>query len=131
MCEHAAPKLLLVFRRRLPPVLHPPQPRRILKPDATPSPGAVLGGHILGDEYNAGRPPDQPVFPGFGLRSDQRKQGAAIRRSHGHPSLTGFQLCVEGQIEFELIQKESQALILISNINIDRMNPQVQALLIQ
>ena len=128
MREHSAPYLVLRFGTRLELVPHPPQTGRILKPHTASAPLSILGGDILSDEYNPGRPPDQSVLAGIGFGGDQRKQSAAIWRGHRYPPITRLKLRIEGQIESKPIQVKSQTLILISNINVDRVNTEVEAM---
>jgi hypothetical protein len=110
--EHPAPNPILLFETRprcyrLALILHAPQARRVLKPNAALAPFAVLGEDILGDENNPGGPSDELVLAGFGLRRDKRKQCAAIGRGDGYPPVTGLKPRIKGQIESELIQVES------------------------
>jgi hypothetical protein len=67
----------------------------------------------------------------FGLGCDKGKQRAAVGRSDRYPSVAGLKLRIEGQIESEPIHVELQALILIPNVNVDRVNPQMGAATIQ
>lgn len=115
---------------RWPFVVHSPEAGRVLKADAAPTPCAIFGGDILGDENDSGGPSDEPGFAGFRLRGDERKERTAIRRGDGQPPVTGFEFCVEGKIESELIEVESQALILISYIDVDGVNTEMEAAVI-
>ena len=102
-----------------------------MKPDTAPPPLAILGRDILGNENNSGLSPDEFIFPGFGFGSDQRKQRAAVRGRDRQPPVTGLKPRIEGQIESEPVHVESQARILIPDINVNRVNTQVQAWLVE
>lgn len=91
----------------------------------------VLGGHIVGDENNAGRPTDELVFIGFGLRGDQREHRRAVGRGDRDPTVTGLQSGIKCYLKPELINEESQALILISDENLNGVDTQVAGLAIQ
>ena len=62
------------------------------------------------------------------MRRDQREQGAPVRRGDGQPALAGLKHDIKGQIESELIPVEAQALILVANVDVDRVNPKMWTL---
>ena len=98
--------------------------------NAAAAPLGVLGGDILGNEDDPGGSSDELILARFGLGRDQRQQGAAVGRGDRHPAVAGLKLRIEGQIEAELIPVESQALLLVSNVDIDRVNAQMRTVYI-
>ena len=82
-----------------------------------------LGNDIIGHKRNLGGPTDKLVFSGAGLGRDQRKDCSAVWRRDRYPAFTRLNPRVEGHMESELIHVESQTSILISNKNIDCVNP--------
>jgi hypothetical protein len=130
--EHPAPNPVLLLQNRprnyrLQLILHPPQSRHILKPNAAPAPLAILGEDILRYKNDPGGPADKLILTRFGFGRDKGKQGATVGRGDRHPPVAGLKLRIKGQSESELIRVESQALILISNVNVDSVNTQMGA----
>ena len=105
-------------------VLDAPQAGCKQKPDAAFAPFLELGDHILGNENDPGGPADETVLARFGLRRDQREDGGAIGRRDCHPPVPGLQTGVKRNMETELIHVESQALVLIVDINVDGVHPE-------
>ncbi len=63
---------------------------------------------------------------GVRSRRDKREQCATVGRGHGHPPFTGLKLRIEGQGESEFVHVESQALILVLDVNVDGVNTKVR-----
>ena len=91
--------------------------------NAAAAPFRVFGGDILGNKNDSGGSSDELIVARFGLGRDQRQQGAAVGRSDRYPAVAGLKLRIEGQIEAKLIRIESEAPILVSNVDVDRVNP--------
>ena len=89
------------------------------------APFAKLGGDIFGDKNNLRGPANELVLCRIGIGRDQRQDRRAVRRRYRYPALAGLQAGIKRQIEPQLIQVESQASILIANINVDRVNPEI------
>ena len=62
------------------------------------------------------------------MRRDQREDRRPIRRRDCYPALAGRKLGVKSHLESKLVQVESQASILVSNENVDRMDTEVRFL---
>src|SRR5262249_3990304 len=101
-CKHSAP------RRGL---------RRMKKTDPALTPLQIQCVDIFGDKNELPYLANQVIFFRARLRSNKRKESAAVRRRHGYPAATTLKLVVNNQIESELIPVESQASILIANEN--------------
>src|ERR1700730_2750947 len=85
-----------------------------------------LGGDVFGDKYNLRAPPNQLVLRRIWPSSNQRKNRRAIRRRDRHPALTGLQPCIERQMKSQLLQIESQAAVLVANVDVDAVHPQIR-----
>ena len=85
-----------------------------------------LGADIFGDKYDLRASPNHLVLRRIWPSSNQRKNRRAIRRRDRHPALTGLQPCIERQMKPQLIQIESQAAVLVANIHVDAVHPQIQ-----
>jgi hypothetical protein len=71
-------------------------------------------------------PADEHALLGVGLGCNQRKHGAAVRRGNRYPALTGSEANVADQTEPKLVQVESQALILVTDVDVDRVDAKVE-----
>ena len=103
----------------------------MLKANPSPAPFEVLSGHIFRDENHRRRLADEITLFGAGLRCDQGEDRGPVRRRDRHPALAGLKLGIKGQIESKLIQIEAKACLLISNIDVHRVDTEVRAMLIQ
>jgi subtilase family serine protease len=90
-----------------------------------------LGNDVVSHKSNLGWPADEFVFSGVWLGSDKRKDRGAVRWSDGYPAFTGLKARIIDQTESKLVQVESQASILISNENFNRVKTEVGVLPIQ
>ena len=87
-----------------------------------------FAGNVFGDKYNLRGPSDELVFLRAGLGNDQRKDRAAIRRSHGNPPVARLKPRIESQMKSKLIQIEPQAAVLIAHEDIHAVKAEVQIL---
>ena len=97
-----------------------------MKPNSAPAPFVKLGRNVFSDEDDLGMPANQHAFLGVGLGGDQRKHGAAVRRGNRYPALTGSEANVTDQIEPKLVDIKSQALILVTDVDVDCVNAKVE-----
>ena len=111
-------------------ILDPPQPRNMTKANPAFSPLAVGGDHVFRHKSHRSRLANELVLVRVGLRRDQGKHSRPIGRSNAHPSLSGLQADVIGQIESQLIYVKLQAAVLIANEDIDGINAEVGILAI-
>ena len=84
-----------------------------------------LGNDIVGHESNLRRSANQLVFSGAAFWRDKREDRGPIRRSDGHPTLSGLKAGVINKTESKLVEVESETPVLITNENLHRMKPQV------
>jgi hypothetical protein len=84
-----------------------------------------LGKDIFGDKCNPRIPANELVLWRVWPRRNQRQDGGAVGRRHGHPALTVLKPDVRYQIESNLIPVKAQAFILVANENGDRVKAQV------
>src|SRR5260370_17559705 len=119
------------MRRQRTLIVDAPQAGRVLKTNSALAQFGVLGGDIFGNKNNLRRPADEPVFPGVGLRRNQREHRGTVGRSDGQPPVTGLKLGIKSQIEAKLVHVKSQASFLISTANFNRLNTQQSFLSVQ
>jgi hypothetical protein len=100
----------------------------MLKANPVFSPLNVFGSNILGYKDDPRGPADEFSQVGFRFGCNQGQYRRAIGRSNSQPALPGLHADVEGQIESELIQVETQASLLVANKDIHRMHTEVRAL---
>src|SRR5215510_9842600 len=105
--------------------------RRMMKTNPALEPLLINGIDVFGDENNLPRTANKLIFFGVGGRSDERKDRVAVRRRDRYPAATAFKAVISDQTESELVQIESQALILVANENRGEKNAQVGRLAIQ
>jgi hypothetical protein len=110
----------------LPFILDTLEARRILKPHSAPAPFVKLGGNVLSDEDDLSVPANEHALLGVGLGSDQRKHGAPVRRRDRYPALTRSEANVADQTEPKLVHIESQALILVTDVDVDCVDAKVE-----
>ena len=104
------------------------QARRSLEADAALGPFLELCSDIFGDEHNLRGTPDKFVLLRVRLRSDQRKDGCAIRRRYTDPAIAGLHPRVEGDVEAELVNEKTETAILVADEDIDAVKAQVRGL---
>src|SRR5271157_606889 len=139
--EHSAPdRCVLSVQQRvvkrnrclgLPLVRDLLQAWRIEKLDSALSPFAKLGYDIIRNKHYLRRPADEPVLFGVGFGCNQRKYGAAVRGRNRHPALTGSKADIAHQTKSHLVYVESQALVLIANEDVNRVNAKMRPLSVQ
>jgi hypothetical protein len=109
-------------------VLDAPEARSVLKANPAHGPLVKFGGDVFGDKDNLGGAADEFVLLGLGLGNDEREDGAAVGRGDGDPAVTGLEAGVEGEMEAELVEIESQAAILIADENVDAVKAEMEIL---
>jgi hypothetical protein len=109
----------------LPLVLDALQPRHILKPNSALAPFPIFGQNIFGNKDDLCGPADERALFGVGFRCDQRKHGTAIGRGDRYPALTRCKADIADQTEPQMVQVESQALILIANEDVNRVDTEM------
>jgi hypothetical protein len=85
-----------------------------------------LGRNVLSDKDDLGVPANEHAFLGVGLGCNQRKHCTAVRRGNRYPALTGSEANVTDQTEPKLVQVESQALILVTDVDVDCVDAKVE-----
>jgi len=100
------------------------------KANSATSPLAVGSHDVFGNKSNWRRLADQLVLIGVGFGRDQGKHCGAVGRRNTHPALPGLKAHIEGETESKLIHIESQAPILITDENVDRVNAEIAILAI-
>ena len=108
--------------RHVPLIFDPSQAGCVEKPNPSPSPFFKLRNHILGNENNSGCPADELVLIGVRRRRDQGKDRTAVGRRNRYPAVARCKPRIKSHVKAELVHIESQALILISNENVDGVN---------
>src|SRR6185312_14071392 len=99
-------------------ILHPSEPRRMVKANSVFSPLNVFGGNIFSyKNYPSGTANELGQFR-FRFGSNQRQYRCAIRRSNRQPSITRLQTNVERQAEAKLIEEKTQAALLVADKDI-------------
>jgi len=91
------------------------------------APFAKLGHHVIRNKDHLRRPADEGVLLGIWFRRDQREYCAAVGGSYSDPALAGTEADIADQIESQLVDVESQALVLIANKDVDRVNAKIRA----
>jgi len=71
------------------------------------------------------RPADECALFGVGFGCDQRKHRTAVGRRNRYPALTGSKADVTHQAEPKLVQVKSQALILITNEDVNSVDAEM------
>jgi len=107
---------------------HAPQPWCMTKANSSPAPLAKLRSYIFRNENNRRGPADEFVLVRIGIGRNQRKHRRPVGRCHRYPPLAGRKPGVESDLEPKLVQVETQASILISNENVNRVDPEVRFL---
>jgi hypothetical protein len=97
-----------------------------LKPDSSRAPFAILRGNVFGDEYDLGVPANERTRFGVGLRGNQREHRTPVRWSNRNPALAGSKADIADQTEPKLIQVKSQTLILVADVDVDRVDAKVK-----
>src|SRR6516162_6859860 len=115
-------------RRRPAAILNSSQAWCKQKPNAPFPPFFVLRNNIFRKENNPCGPTDQFGLLRIGFWLDQRKDSGAVGRGDRYPSITRLKPAIKRQSEPELLDEESYALILISNINVDSVNTEKRVL---
>lgn len=93
--------------------------RSVQERDAAFAPFGELGGEVVGEENNMSGAADEFVLFGFGLGSDERKNGATVGRRNGDPAIAGLETGVVGELETELVEEEAKAAVLVADEDID------------
>ena len=102
-----------------------PQARSVTKADAPRTPLPIRRRHVFGHEHDLRGAADKAVLSGIGFGLNQREYCAAVRRRDGDLAVAGLHVCVERDLESELVEEESEAALLISDVDVDRMEAQV------
>ena len=84
-----------------------------------------FGGDVFGNKNNLRGTADEFVFLGLGLGNDKGKDGTAIGRGDGYPAVSGLKAGIESQVESQLIKVETQAAILIANVDVHAVKTEV------
>jgi hypothetical protein len=107
-------------------VFDAPQTWRVQEAHAAFGPLGEFRAYILGDEHHLRNTADQFVLKRLRLWRDQRQDCRAVGRSHGHPAVAVLQSRVERQVKSQLVKIKPQAPVLVANIDVDAVHPQVQ-----
>ncbi len=73
------------------------------------APLAEFARDIFGDEYDLRCAANQFVFLRAGSGGYERKHRSSVGRGNGYPTLAGLNTGVEGEVESEVVQVESEA----------------------
>jgi len=95
------------------------------KADSAFAPLGVGGDDIFGNKGDARWAADQLVLVRVRVRGDESQNRCAVWRRDPYPALSLLRAQIEGETESELIDVETQALILIAHEDIDGMNAEV------
>ena len=104
-----------------------PETRRIEEVDPAPAPLGVLGERVLGNEGDAGRAADEAVLGRVGPGRAQGENGFAVGRRHTQPAFAGLHAGIESDIEAEHVHVESQARLLVANIDVHGLNGEIRS----
>src|SRR5271165_5447426 len=92
------------------------------KLDAPARPFPVAGDDIVGHEDDIGGAANEFELLGIRRRSDEREHGIAIRRSDCQPSFAGLEQSIRHEMKAELVEIESQALLLVADEDLHTVN---------
>src|SRR5437764_2455267 len=103
----------------------------MMKAHATLSPLAIQGSHIFGYKNNLRGPANKLVLFRLCIWSNEVEHRSSIGRGHTHSAQAGLKDHIRNHREPNLIHVKLQALLQVTNENVNRLNAKVRLVSLQ